>query len=241
MVSSSVAKDTIDLETWKNKLDQQQSSKEELNKLILDYLVVEGYKEAAENFILESNTQSDGVEPAGSLGNRTIIRKAIQIGDIQKAIELVNDLDPEILDKNPGLYFHLQQQKLIELIREKKSDEALDFLNKELSSFGEENQAYLDELEKTLVLLAFDDHSKSPMAHLLDISQRHKTASELNAAILSNNTQDKDAKLPNVLKLLSWAQDQLSNVCDYPEISYLGSSTLSFDNGGIDDSTGSSS
>ena len=87
-----------------------------------------------------------------------------------------------------------------------QADEALDFLSKELANFGEENQAYLDELEKTLVLLAFDDQTKSPMAHLLDMSQRQKTASELNAAILSNNTQDKDAKLPNVLKLLSWSQ-----------------------------------
>ena len=43
MVSrSSVAKGVIDLDSWKHKLDAQNATKEELNKLILDYLIVEG-------------------------------------------------------------------------------------------------------------------------------------------------------------------------------------------------------
>jgi glucose-induced degradation protein 8 len=33
----------------------------------------------------------------------------------------------QILDTNPQLYFHLQQQKLIELIRAGKINEALEF------------------------------------------------------------------------------------------------------------------
>ncbi len=37
------------------------------------------------------------------------IRNAIQRGEISAAIEKVNDLNPEILDTNPQLFFHLQK------------------------------------------------------------------------------------------------------------------------------------
>jgi hypothetical protein len=45
----------------------------------------------------------------------------------------------QILDTNPELYFHLQQQKLIELIRMGKIEEALEFAQEELAPRGEEN------------------------------------------------------------------------------------------------------
>ena len=40
-----------------------------------------------------------------------------------------------------------------------------------------------------MALLAFEDTGNSPVADLMDISQRQKTASELNAAILSSQCQ----------------------------------------------------
>ena len=40
--------------------------------------------------------------------------------------------------------------------------------------------------ERTIALLAFEDVKAAPMADLLDIAQRQKTASELNAAILAS-------------------------------------------------------
>jgi hypothetical protein len=43
------------------------------------------------------------------------------------------------LDTNPKLYFHLQQQKLIELIRSGSMSEALDFAEEELAPRGEEH------------------------------------------------------------------------------------------------------
>lgn len=39
----------------------------------------------------------------------------------------MNDLDPEILESQQGLFFHLQQQRLIELIRQGQLAEALHF------------------------------------------------------------------------------------------------------------------
>ncbi len=44
-----------------------------------------------------------------------------------------------MLDENPQLYFHLQQQKLIELIRKGQIAEALTFAQEELAPQGEES------------------------------------------------------------------------------------------------------
>jgi hypothetical protein len=60
----------------------------------MNYLVIEGYKEAAEKFSSEAS-----ISPSfnlNSIEDRMNIRKAIQSGRIEEAIERVNDLDPEV-------------------------------------------------------------------------------------------------------------------------------------------------
>lgn len=60
----------------------------------MDYLVIEGYKDAAERFSSES-----GLSPQvdlESIENRMKIRSAIQRGDVEDAIGRVNELDPEV-------------------------------------------------------------------------------------------------------------------------------------------------
>lgn len=188
----------------------------DLNKLIMNYLVIEGYKDAAELFQKESGI-SPGID-LRSISDRMATRVAIQSGDIQSAIERANDLNPLILDENPQLFFHLQQQKLIELIRNGDIQGALQFAEDELAPRGEENPHFLAELERTMALLAFEDTSKCPVADLLEPAQRQKTASELNAAILTSQCQDKDPKLPALLKLLMWAQEELKTHVEFPEV-----------------------
>ena len=61
------------------------------------------------------------------LDERIKIRDAIQAGKIQEATALVNQLHPDLLDSDRYLFFHLQQQHLIELIRQKNIEEALRF------------------------------------------------------------------------------------------------------------------
>jgi hypothetical protein len=48
----------ISLEDWEKKIEKIKLDKSDLNKLVMNYLVVEGFKEAAENFREESNTSS---------------------------------------------------------------------------------------------------------------------------------------------------------------------------------------
>ena len=101
------------------------------------------------------------------LDDQIKIRGAIESGAIQEAVELVNDIDPEVLDTNPSLFFHLQQQQLLELIREGKTEQVLKYAQSELSARGEENPEFLDELEQSLGLLAFDDAANCPFSELL--------------------------------------------------------------------------
>eukprot|EP01080_Neovahlkampfia_damariscottae_P011325 gene11325-4137_t len=212
-----MSKKTVTTEEWKKKVDQVKISKKELDKIVMNYLVVEGYQEAAEMFQQESNTPTE--IDLNSITERVSIRNSIQNGNIEEAIEKVNDLNPEILDTNQELFFLLQQQQLIELIRDGKIEEALDFAQDELAPRGEENKTFLNEIEKTMSLLAFENTKDSPMNSLLDISHRHKTASELNAAILDSLSQEKSPKLPRLLKMLVWTEKKLDQKLNFPHFS----------------------
>eukprot|EP00262_Sarcandra_glabra_P011711 TRINITY_DN2873_c0_g1_i1.p1 TRINITY_DN2873_c0_g1~~TRINITY_DN2873_c0_g1_i1.p1 ORF type:complete len:239 (-),score=52.43 TRINITY_DN2873_c0_g1_i1:116-832(-) len=215
----SVSRKVITREEWEKKLNDVKIRKEDMNKLVMNFLVTEGYVEAADKFRMESGTEPD-IDLA-TITDRMAVKQAVQCGNVEDAIEKVNDLNPEILDTNPKLFFLLQQQRLIELIRNGKVEEALEFAQEELAPRGEENQSFLEELERTVSLLAFEDVSKCPVGELLDISQRLKTASEVNAAILTSQSHEKDPKLPSLLKMLIWAQNQLDEKAYYPHITNL--------------------
>ena len=73
-------------------------------------------------------------------------------------------------------YDFLQQQHLIELIRQRNIEAALDYAQTHLAERGEENPDILTELERTLALLAFEEPEKSPFGELLHLSQRQKVS-----------------------------------------------------------------
>lgn len=60
----------------------------------MDYLVIEGYKSAAEEFGREADLNSP--VDFQSIEDRTNIRDALQRGDVEEAIMRVNDLNPEV-------------------------------------------------------------------------------------------------------------------------------------------------
>jgi len=67
----------------------------DLNFVIMDYLINEGYPAAAKKFAAEANIP----HPAGDYENiedRVDIRNAIISGDIQTAIEKINELNPSV-------------------------------------------------------------------------------------------------------------------------------------------------
>lgn len=108
---------------------------------------------------------------------------------------------------------------MIELIRAGLVNEALAFAAEELAPRGEEHPDLLPELERTMALLAFDvpkaagGAAAGPLAapphvaELLSPSQRLKTAGELNAAILASQSQGREPKLPQLIKMLKYSEE----------------------------------
>lgn len=155
-----------------------------------------------------------------TITDRMAVRQAVQRGDMEAAIDRVNDLNPEILEHQRELYFHLQQQRLVEKIRAGETAEALTFAQEYLAPLGEDSPAFLEELERTVALLAFDEDcaASSPFGDLLSPAQRNKTAGELNAALLASQCQERDSRLPVLLRMLLWAQDRLREHVKFPEM-----------------------
>nr|XP_020492554.2 glucose-induced degradation protein 8-B homolog isoform X1 [Labrus bergylta] len=207
MMSYAEKPEDITKEEWMDKLNNVHIQRADMNRLIMNYLVTEGFKEAAEKFRMES-----GIEPSvdlDSLDERIKIREMILKGQIQEAIALINSLHPELLDTNRYLYFHLQQQHLIELIRLRETESALEFAQTQLAEQGEESRECLTEMERTLALLAFDNPEESPFGDLLNMMQRQKVWSEVNQAVLDYENRESTPKLAKLLKLLLWAQNEL--------------------------------
>ncbi len=207
--SSAPSEQPVDVAEWTEKVESYHLPRAELDKVIMEYLVKEGFKEAVLTFQKES-----GIDPGVDmkiLDEQIKIRGAIESGSIQDAVELVNDVDPEILDTNPKLFFHLQQQQLLEYIRQGDVEKVLGYAQKELSASGEENPQFLEELEQTLSLLAFENTKASPFSDLLEHSQRLKVMSEVNAAVLASQDQSSESKLGMLMKLVVWTQRELTN------------------------------
>ena len=60
----------------------------------MDYLISEGYRFAAQKFALEANIQPK--VDMDSIQERVDIRNSIYGGDIQSAIEKINQLNPQV-------------------------------------------------------------------------------------------------------------------------------------------------
>lgn len=211
---------------WMKLLEENELCRTSMNKLIMNYLVTEGFKEAAEKFQEES-----GVAPSidlHTLNERIKIRDCILNGAIQEATVLINQYNPELLDNDRYLYFHLQQLHLIELIRNNFIEEALAFAQNHLSEAGEGDPSVLAELERSIALLAFEDPKNSPFGDLLAPSHRQKIASEVNAAILKSQNQENTApKVSTLLKLILWAQDKLyKKNAKFPKMVDLANATI---------------
>ena len=215
----------------------------EIDKLILNYLVIEGFKEAAEEFIQESGLDEfEDVKnlDLDSIDYRLKVRQAIQSGEIDSAVRELNNFDPEILDNNPNVYFHLKLQEFLEMIRSNRQQksvddagddggvdggiekimEAIEFARENLAPIAQEQAGgqFLEELEDAMSLLAAEMGATWPSSSLLLPENRLKTAKEVNAAILSSQAQPEVSKLPEILGLLQWAQNKLEERAVFPKL-----------------------
>ncbi|OMP86786.1 UPF0559 protein [Diplodia seriata] len=179
----------------------------------MDYLVSEGYPMAAKRFALEANIPHSA-EPQ-SIQERVDIRNAIHAGNIESAIHKINDLNPQILDRDPALHFALLRLQLIELIRKCMSTPnaditpALTFATSELAPRAPTNKEFLEDLERTMALLIFPPENLAPpLAQLLDPSLRQTVATRVNEAILASQGANREARIKQLVRLRAWSEQK---------------------------------
>ncbi|KAF2838681.1 hypothetical protein M501DRAFT_1011478 [Patellaria atrata CBS 101060] len=226
---ASVGLGTSTRHVFERRVEEIKPSKTDINSVIMDYLITEGYPHAAKTFAMESNIQNYG--DRDSIEQRVAIRKAIHAGDIQSAIEKINDLNPQILDHDSSLHFALLRLQLIELIRTCTSTPngditpALTFATTQLAPRAPTNDTFLADLEKTMALLIFPRENLSPpLAGLLDSSLRQQVATRVNEAILLSQGKDREAKIKGLIKLRVWSEQKArdNGVKDLPSRLPLG-------------------
>jgi glucose-induced degradation protein 8 len=66
----------------------------DVNSLVMDYLIKEGYPSAAEKFAIEANIEQPPDE--SNIRVRVQIRDAIYRGDLDTAIDLIAEASPEV-------------------------------------------------------------------------------------------------------------------------------------------------
>ncbi|KAK5455931.1 hypothetical protein LTS15_005249 [Exophiala xenobiotica] len=213
------------------RLTSRSPSNSDVNNLIMDYLITEGYPSAAEKFAAEANIQPK--TDLSCINERVQIRDSIHRGDLQAAIELINELNPELLDADKKLHFSLLRLQLVELIRQSftSSDatlvgRAIEFAQNNLAPYAPLEPQFKNDLERAMALLIVPKESwtkatsSAPsgsstsqvqtdfgaLAELVDPSLRRKVAKDVNEAILHSQDQRREANIRYLVRARAWAE-----------------------------------
>lgn len=210
----SMAATTPTQHPFQRKIDDIKPSKSDINFVIMDYLISEGYPKAAQKFAKEANIQVPSEED--SIQTRVDIRTAIYAGDIDTAVNKINDLNPQILDTDSALHFALLRLQLVELIKSCTSSPsgditpALNFASAQLAPRAATNSDFLRDLELTMSLLIFlpSESLQPQLAKLLEPTLRKEVAGRVNQAILNSMGRKGEARLRSLLRLRNWAEQK---------------------------------
>uniref|UniRef100_A0A1I7YPS3 CTLH domain-containing protein n=1 Tax=Steinernema glaseri TaxID=37863 RepID=A0A1I7YPS3_9BILA len=196
-------------------LHQQEPDHDVVHDLVLDYLITEGYGEVAEALCEDAGLPFSG--KVDTLEQRMEIRNAIEEeGDVDKAMSMVNTLSPSLIESDDETRFLLQQQQIIELVRNEQIDEALAMGEKAMSNTNLLDESILQEMERTFSLLAFDNPESSHFGNLMKISHRQRVANSVNTAVLKSLNKPAISKLEACFKLMIYYSYQLQINTDAP-------------------------
>jgi len=217
---------SISNEKWQKELNVQKMNKDKMNKIIANYLFIQGYCQPLKKFISEAKIQFDFDEKL--LNQRFLIRQLITTNQIEKAIQEINSIDKNILIENKVINFVLQRQILFNYIKENKLQEALNFAKDNLLPLSEGDEFLYKELEKAMGVLAYENINDSPEKELITDKFLEKVASKINLVILNYLSGNKiiNLNLDLLLKLTIYVQQELKEEINFPIITSL--SPLSF-------------
>ncbi|XP_068143940.1 glucose-induced degradation protein 8-A homolog [Drosophila tropicalis] len=194
---------------WCDRMKSFPCRQRDINRLVMNYLVREAYKETAQRYVIEAgigkHPQLDSVE------DRLLIRNAVRAGRVQYAMEVAKKLYPRLFETDNYMYFHMQQMQLIELIRERKADQSSVQKNPNFPMQGHQHHQRLESIceDRTLALLPKEKFDES----------RKRQQEELFPGL-----ENCEPKMMFLIKLILWAQNQLEDVgfIDYERLELEG-------------------
>lgn len=184
----------------------------DIHNIVLSYLVHNCFKETVESFISCTGMKQPTDHLVDMEKRKRIFHFALD-GNALKAIELTEQLAPDLLDKNKDLHFDLLSLHFVELVCSRKCTEALEFAQNKLTPFGKV-QTYVEKLEDFMALLAYEEPEKSPMFHLLSLEYRQHVADSLNRAILAYANLPSYSAMERLIRQTSAVRQCLSQELD---------------------------
>eukprot|EP00877_Chromochloris_zofingiensis_P000059 jgi/Chrzof1/10053/Cz04g25140.t1 len=168
-----------------------------VHQLVHSYLLHYGYAETLTAFDqaagLAGMEQPMGVSDdpeVSSLACRNTVRQAILGGDVEAAVQLLQQHYPATLTSSSSsladdLQFNLGCQRYIELLRQGQVNEAVLFAQTRLTEFQHKATHYEAQLRDVIALVAYERPEEGPLHYLLALSQREQVADVVNRAVLS--------------------------------------------------------
>ena len=218
---------SISNEKWMKEIKSQKISKDKMNQIIANYLFLQGYCTPLKQFIAETKIKFDFDEKL--LNQRYLIRQLITTNQIENAINEINLIDKKILEENKIIYFVLQRQILLNYIKDNKLQEALIFAKDTLLPLSQGDEFLFKELEKTMVLLAYENINDAPEKELITDKFLEKIATKMNLVILNYLSGNKmiNLNLDLLIKLTMYIQQELKKEISFPNITSLAPMTFS--------------
>ncbi|KAD5507860.1 hypothetical protein E3N88_15563 [Mikania micrantha] len=166
------------------------------HNIILSYLMHGCFKDTVESLVASTGLKISVAQLEDMEKRKQILHFALN-GNALDAIQLTEQLSPDLFQNNKGLLLDLLSLHFVELISSKKCTEALEFAQAKLTPFGKVQQ-YVQKLEDFMTLLAYEEPEKSPMFRLLSLEYRQHVADNLNRVILGlENFVDGSTKAPS--------------------------------------------
>ena len=209
-------------------LELEEISRKTVNEMVMDYLVKQGFEEAAKAFAEEAGMQ---LPPDFDMKatHRVTIRDLIRNGNVDEAIKLINVHFPTFLEENPSTAMDILHLKLVELIRARQNDKALEFAQDILSKHLEEVGDIDNRCEKTMALLIYDNPEKSPFKEILDLDLRRTVAANVSDALLLDCEPgvESQTSVTSLMNKLVFIQDELEKAnITYPKVVDFANATL---------------
>ncbi|PWA35382.1 glucose-induced degradation protein 8 [Artemisia annua] len=205
---------------WNELFKKGKIKKEDMDMMVMDFLVNKEFARAAESFHKESGCPL-GIEDTSLLETQRTVKDLIFHREMDEVIDLLNEkLGPIFLKERPDLHFRLEQQKMIELCREEDFEAALAFSHEFIK--WDKNVDLKKECRRTLLLMMFGNDTDCPVAALLLVRRYYDIEMDVIEEMIKFQGRETGNLIERAMKMLKLEQAKLSFHVNFPHLNNNG-------------------